>query len=202
MRAIIVMSCLIACHSPMVRHCDDCGGGMQPRPAVLVPPKVSANDLDVLLDIDQPREQKPGGAWTEQQYVGPKQYDRLFVDIKHDAPTSFDAPPTGPLGEIDHVELVADGTRVITTIPHSDATAFQYKAEPFSEFAYDRGTESGTREHLKLMLGPAVGDYVKSTHPFKLVLRGVSAAGALVIETSFGGDEAGEYPAIVPPRPY
>jgi hypothetical protein len=196
MRAIISMSILMACHTPFVRHCDDCGGGMQPTPAM---PKISGNDLDVRLDIDQPRERKPGGALTEQQYVGPKQYDRLFVDIKHDVPTAFDAPQTGPLGEIDHVEVLTDATK-LTTITRSDATAFQYKAEPFADVAYDSGATSGTREHLKLMLGPAVGDYVKSTHPFKLVVRGLSAAGALVIETSFAGDEAGELPAIVPPR--
>jgi hypothetical protein len=172
MRALLVMSTLMACHSPIVRHCDDCGGGMQPAPPM---PKISVNDLDVAFDLDQ-----------------------LFVNIKHDVPTSFDAPATGPLAEIDHVDVLADGAKLITTITHGDATAFQYKAEPFADVAQDQGATSGTREHLKLMLGAAVGDYVKSAHPFKLVLRGVSAAGALVIETSFTGDQASKSPA---PRP-
>ncbi len=194
-----MMSSLIACHSSFEHHCYDCDGPMQRAPSM---PKIAVNDLDVVFDLDQPREQKPGGAWTEQQYVGPKRYDRLFVNIKHDVPTAFDAPATGPLGEIDHVDLLADGAKLITTIAHGDATAFQYKTEPFSDVATDREPITGTREHLKLMLGAAVGDYVKSAHPFKLVLRGVSAAGSLVIETSFAGDEAGEHPALVPPRPY
>lgn len=200
---ILLVSSLTACGK---QRCYDCEGTMRPpaiahaRDAgVAEHPLVEDFALDVLLDIDQPREQKPGGSWTEQVYVGPKQYDRLFVDIKHDAPSTYTGPPKGPLGDIDHLELVADGKQVLATFPR---TGFQYKAEPFSEFVDDRGGVEGTREHLKVFLGPAVGTYVKSTHPYHFALRGRTAAGALVIEKVFDGDEAGEYPTIVPPRPY
>jgi len=163
-----------------------------------VKPQVDVSSLDLLLDIDQKREQKPGGSWTDQQYVGPKQYDKLFVDIKHDTPMAINEHPSGPLGTVDRVELVGGG-RVLATIPTAE---LHYGAEMYSEFANDRGTETGTREHMKIFLGPVVGEYVKSTHPYKVVLRGLTKANVLVIEATFDGDEGGDYPSIVPPRPY
>ena len=45
-------------------------------------PTVVDGNLEFLLDIDQPREQKPGGAWTEQRYIGPKRYDAPWKDIE------------------------------------------------------------------------------------------------------------------------
>jgi hypothetical protein len=159
--------------------------------------------VDTLLDIDQPREQKPGGDWTQQVYVGAKKYDRLFVVLTLATPAELLDPPKGPLGAVDHVDLYTgtDATPLVT-IKRSDKAAFTYTAETTDDFAYDRGSVIETHETMKLFLGAKVGDYVKSAHPFTVVLRARSADGKLVYEHTFGGDEADEYMAITPPRPY
>lgn len=159
--------------------------------------------VDTLLDIDQPREQKPGGDWTEQVYVGPKKYDRLFIVLTLATPGEMMDPAKGPLGAVDHVDVfTGTSTTPVATIKRSDKTAFTYTAETTDDFAYDRGNVIETHETMKLFLGAKVGDYVKSAHPFTIVLRARSADGKLVYEHSFGGDEADEYMAITPPRPY
>ncbi|CAN5787538.1 hypothetical protein BH11MYX2_BH11MYX2_02090 [soil metagenome] len=43
---------------------------------------------------------------------------------------------------------------------------------------------------------------MQSAHPFELVIRGRTQAGDLVFTKTLVGDEAGDYPTIVPPRPY
>ena len=92
--------------------------------------------------FDQLREQKPGGSWTDRQYVGPKQYDKLFVASKHDAPMSLDDPPSGPLGQIDHVDLVGGG-KLLATIPNAE---LHYTAEHYSEFADETAFETSLPE--------------------------------------------------------
>jgi hypothetical protein len=156
------------------------------------------NTIDTLLDIDQPREQKPGGSWTDQQYIGPKQYDKLFIQLDHEAPSV--EPPTGPLAHVDRIELMRiDSPTPLATIARAD---LYYNPESRHDFAQDVGVQSFTSEHMKFSLGTAVGDYVKSAHPFELVVRGRTADGKLVFTKTLTGDEAGDYPTIVPPRPY
>lgn len=176
------------------------------RPEVPPPEVAQLRDIDVdeLLDIDQPREQKPGGSWTEQQYIGPKQYDRLFVELTHRAPLSFDDEPKGPLGDVDRVELYTGGDAApTTTIRKADTASFTYKAETVDDFEHDgRGPVTETKETLRVSLGQDVGAYVRDAHPFTVVLRARTSDGTLVFEKTFTGDEAGDYPTIVPPRPY
>jgi hypothetical protein len=185
-------------------HCDDCGGPMtDPTPIHPNPPAETAQladiDVDELLDIDQPREQKPDGDWTEQVYVGPKQYDKLFVELTHDAPPDMSDHPSGPLAAVDHVDLYT-GT---STTPAVTIKQVVYHAETVDGFEYDgRGPTMDTRETLRINLGATIGDYIKNAHPFTVILRARTAAGALVYEHTFDGDEAGDYPTIVPPRPY
>lgn len=187
-------------------QCYDCGGPMidPGRPPVAETPQLADINVDELLDIDQAREQKPGGAWTEQVYVGPKQYDKLFVELTHDAPMDLSDQPKGPLAEVDHIELyTGTSTTPAVTIPSSDAHAFTYHAETVNGFEDDgRGPTMDTRETLKVFLGPTIGDYIKTSHPFTVILRARTADGVLVYEHTFDGDEAGDYPTIVPPRPY
>lgn len=167
-------------------------------------PLLADSAVDYLLDIDQAREPVPGGSWTEQRYVGPKQYDRLFVEITHHAPASLEAEPRGPLADIDRVELFVGEDRLPAgTVLRSDTAALRYHAETAAGFEYDgRGGYLETEEQLRIYLGPAVAAHVAAAHPFQVTLRARTAAGALVLERTFAGDEAGAYPTIQPPRPY
>ncbi len=202
-RLLIAAILLSACGSPTHPPVPPRDVTVTPEPPSKTGEKPQLRDFDVdeLLDIDQPRERKPGGAWTDQIYVGPKQYGKLFVELTHLAPMSMEDPPVGPLAAVDRIELlIGTSTTPIATIAKG---AFTYHAETEHGFEHDgRGPTMDTKEKLEVFLGAAVGAHVKDAHPFAVTLRARAKTGALIYEHVFDGDEGSEYPTIVPPRPY
>lgn len=160
-------------------------------------------NIDAVFDIDQAREHDPATTdWTVQRYVGPKQYERMFVEIKYRGPQldTMDEHPKGPMAKVDRIELLTGFPKPVlfTTLDHG---AFTYAAQNGEDFADDRGEEMFLQETMRVQLKVMAG-FVQKTHPFYILVRGRAADGKLVFEHQLYGDEADKYAEILPGRPY
>src|SRR5262249_52626381 len=135
MRTVLLLG-LVACVHPAPRR-----------------PMIREGYFDVVLDFDQPREP---GEYNRPHYVGPKQYDKLFVRLQYRAP-----PDTHPLGTVERVELVADH-RSLATFARGD---LGYRSERRDDVASDAGLVSYELERMQLSLG-SVSTYIAGTHPY------------------------------------